>query len=69
MSTAEITAYLYGAERARAGVPISLVLPAPSGLQMIIKGCDVGAAQVRLGAKMFDYWVRRGYEEGLQWQG
>jgi len=36
---------------------------------MIIKGCDVGAAQVRLGAKMFDYWVRRGYEEGLQWQG
>lgn len=63
MSTAEITAYLHGAQCAQAGLPMSAVFLIAA--RSIRDGGDEQLAQahLRLGNDVFAHWVRRGYDE------
>ena len=63
MSTAEITAYLYGARCQRAGLPLSRIFAGPGLLKDLAGDHDIRDAWRRLGSDMFAYWVRRGMDE------
>lgn len=63
MSTAEITAYLYGAWCARNQISLTAVFVDKHWSKFGADGLDVDAARLRLGSDMFAYWVRRGMDE------
>jgi len=69
MSTAEITAYLYGAECAAANVPIHRVFLRPAWRFAAGQEEELRQAALKLGGDKFAYWVRRGMDEAPQCQG
>lgn len=63
MSTAEITAYLYGAWCAQNGVSATAVFVRGHWKDFVVDHLDLAAARLRLGSDGFAYWVRRGMDE------
>jgi hypothetical protein len=65
MSTAEITAYLYGAHLAEQEESLVKAQTSSQARLGLVGGADVGGARKKLGSDMFGYWVRRGYDEAV----
>lgn len=69
MSTAEITAYLYGVRVAQQGLSIQQVFLRANWREIADLDLDLAAARLRLGNDTFAYWVRRGMDEGRPCRG
>lgn len=63
MSTAEITAYLAGADLANAHQSVTQFLTRPAAYRDAALGLDGEQAAKTLGGDLWAYWVRRGHDD------